>query len=227
MALNFISTDQLGHDNGIKAAVYGRSGVGKTYLVTTCPDPLFIAAEPGTLTLRHFPIKGIKITCIEDLEDTITWIYNAAEARPFQTIYVDSATEIGEVILANAKLTNTDPRKAYGELIDRMLVTLKQFRDIPNKHVVLTFKQESNADEVSKTTMYGPAMPGRALPPAIPYLFDEVFRLGVSKTQEGIEYRFLQTRPDLQYEGKDRSGVLDAVEPPDLGQVFNKILARK
>ena len=40
----------------------------------------------------------------------------------------------------------------------------------------------------------------------------------------GIEYRYLRTHPDIQSEAKDRSGVLDVLEPPDLTHIFNKIL---
>ena len=35
--------------------------------------------------------------------------------------------------------------------------------------------------------------------------------------------RFLQTQPDMQYVAKDRSGALDALEPPHLGYLLNKI----
>jgi hypothetical protein len=70
-------------------------------------------------------------------------------------------------------------------------------------------------------------MPGKQLDRELPYMFDEVLRLGIGQTQEGTTYRFLQCKPDLQYTAKDRSNVLDAVEPPDLGLLFSKILARK
>lgn len=226
MPLEFIMTNQMGVDYGIKAAVYGRSGSGKTHLITTCPAPLLLAAEPGVLTLRNFNIPGIRIQTVNDLADALEWLRYAAEAQQFQTIYIDSVTEVAEVVLANAKMLNTDPRKAYGELIEKMVMTIKAYRDLPGKHVVMTFKQESAQDEVSKITSYGPAMPGAKLGPQIPYLFDEVFRLGIMKNEQGQDVRFIQTRPDIQYDAKDRSGVLDMYEPADLSVIFNKILAK-
>jgi hypothetical protein len=137
---------------------------------------------------------------------------------------LDSITEIAEQVLSNAKLQVKDPRQAYGELIEKMNMLVRSFRDLPGKNVVMLAKQESHLDEVSKMTMFGPAMPGSKVSQQLPYLFDEVFRLGVGKTPDGTEYRFLQTQPDLQYEAKDRSGVLDAIEPPNLSHIFNKIL---
>lgn len=229
MPLNFIETKNAVQDQGIKVLVYGRSGAGKTRLASTAPNPLILSAEAGLLSLREFDLKGLRIDTVQDLTDVLEWVENSAAAKSFETIYLDSVTEIAEVVLSNAKVLAKDPRQAYGELIEKMTMVIKAFRDLPGRHVVMTAKQESHVDEITRVTSYGPTMPGNKMGQALPYLFDEVFRLGVAKTPApaNIEYRFLQTAPDLQYEAKDRSGSLDAVEPPDLGLIFKKILARK
>jgi hypothetical protein len=183
-----------------------------------------LSAEAGVLSLRGFEMPMIQITKVEDLVESLDWVTGSKEARQFQTIYIDSITEIGEVVLANAKRQVKDPRQAYGELIDKMITTIKAFRDIQGKHVVMTAKQELQKDENTGTSINGPSMPGSKVGPALPYLFDEVFRLGIQKDQDGNHYRFLQTFPDFQYEGKDRSGVLDPIEPPNLAHVFAKIM---
>jgi hypothetical protein len=227
MPLDFFMTDQMGIEYGIKALIYGRSGAGKTHLITTCPDPLLIAAEPGVLTLRGKSIPGIRIQTVNDLTDALEWIRYSEQAKSFKTIYIDSITEVAEVVLSNAKLLNTDPRKAYGELIEKMTMTIKAYRDIAGKHVIMTAKQEAAQDEVTKITSYGPSMPGAKLGPALPYLFDEVFRLGIGRDAEGKDFRFIQAIPDIQYDAKDRSGVLGQYEPADLSVIFNKILAKQ
>lgn len=58
----------------------------------------------------------------------------------------------------------------------------------------------------------------------LPYFFDEVFRLGVNKDQQGQSYRFIQTQPDFQFEAKDRSGALAPIEAPILSAIFAKIM---
>ena len=225
MALKFAvtSTSAIGH--GIKALIYGRSGAGKTYMARTAPAPLILSAESGVLSLRDVSIPMIEIRTVDDLTEAYTWLTSSAEAQQFQTIYIDSVSEIAEVILSNAKKQVKDPRQAYGELIEKMTMTLRAYRDIQGKHVVMLAKQESHKDNVSQMTTFGPSMPGAKLSEQIPYLFDEVFRLGIGKLPTGEEYRFLQTSPDLQYEAKDRSGSLEALEPPNLTHIFNKILA--
>jgi len=227
MAVHITTTQQAAQLHGIKCLVYGKSGAGKTKLAATAPAPIILSAESGILSLREFQIPMIQIKTVADLTEVHQWALNSAEAKQFATIYIDSISEIGEVVLANAKAQVKDPRQAYGELIEKMMATIKAFRDLPGKNVVMAAKQEPIKDEMTGIVQYGPSMPGSKLGPQLPYLFDEVFRLGVGKTPQGVEYRFLQTGPDLQYDAKDRSGSLDPVERPDLSFVFGKILGVK
>jgi hypothetical protein len=224
MTLQFTNTAQASVSHGIKVLVYGRSGAGKTMLAATAPAPIILSAESGTLSLRKAALPVIVIRTVDDLTEALQWLTHSPHARPFQTVYMDSITEIGEVVLANAKRQVKDPRQAFGELIEKMTSAIKGYRDLPGKHVVMVAKQESYKDDLTGITMYGPSMPGQKLGPSMPYLYDEVFRLGIGKTPQGVEYRFLQTATDLQYDAKDRSGALDAVEPPDLNHIFTKIM---
>lgn len=225
MAIKLTTTRQAALLNGVKVLVYGKAGHGKTRLCETAPQPIIISAEAGLLSLRHTDIPVIEIATIQDLDDALAWAKDSAESKQFWTICVDSISEIGEVVLSNAKKSSKDPRQAYGELIDKMGTIIRGFRDLPGKHVYISAKQEVIKDDFSGLSTYGPGMPGSKMGPAMPYFFDEVFRLGIGKLQDGSEYRFLQTRPDMQYDAKDRSGCLDMLEPPDLSGVFNKIIA--
>jgi phage nucleotide-binding protein len=224
MGLILTSTKNASNDRGIKSLIYGKAGAGKTFLASTAPDPLMLSAEAGVLSLRHHDITMLEIATIQDLVDAHAWLEGSAEARQtYQTIFIDSISEIGEVVLANAKKQVKDPRQAYGELIEKMMMLIRAFRDLSGFNVVMIAKQEPVKDEMTGVVVYSPSMPGVKLGNQLPYLFDEVFRLGIGKTKEGVEYRFLQTQPDMQYEAKDRSGALDAIEQPDLTHIFNKI----
>jgi hypothetical protein len=224
MALNFTTTDRAAALNGVKVLVYGQAGAGKTVLTSTAPAPFLISAEGGELSLRSVAIPMVKVATVDDLRDVYDWCSRSAEARQFQTICIDSLSEIAEVVLNNAKRQVKDPRQAYGELIEKMETTIRLFRDLPGRNVYMSAKMEPSKDELTGVIKYGPAMPGKQLAVKLPYFFDEVFRLGINKTPQGESYRFLQTQPDMQYEAKDRSGVLAPVEPPHLTQLFNKIL---
>lgn len=223
MALSIVSTKDASEDHGIKALIYGKAGAGKTSLAKTAPNPIILSAESGILSLRDVELPMIKIETVDDLSEAHEWLESSADAKQFQTVFIDSISEIGETVLANAKRQVKDPRQAYGELIEKMTMLIRAFRDLSGFHVVMLAKQEPTKDEMTGVVLYGPSMPGAKLGNQLPYLFDEVFRLGIGKTQDGTLYRFFQTQPDFQYEAKDRSGVLDAMEMPDLTHIFNKI----
>lgn len=224
MTLRFSTTDKAGTLHGVKVLVYGPAGVGKTVLSSTAPTPIILSAESGLLSLRKVSIPVVEIKTIDDLNEAYRWATESEEAKDIETVCIDSLTEIAEVILSNAKRQTKDPRQAYGELIDKMLMTVKAFRDLPGKHIYMSSKMEPVKNEITGVSTYVPSMPGTKVGPQLPYLFDEVFRMGINKTQDGASYRFLQTQPDLQYEAKDRSGALDFLEPPDLGHIINKIM---
>lgn len=236
----FSTTAQEITNSGIKCMVFGRSGMGKTMLAATLPQPIIISAESGLLSLspenitrvhgagawgvNYDPINVIKIKSMDDLAKALAWCKDPNNHQYFKSCMLDSLTEIAEVVLKNAKGLVKDPRQAYGALLEEMMDGVRQFRDIPNKHVVLVCKEEAFKDELTGSNKFGPMMPGTKLSAQLPYLVDEVFALRMGRAADGSQYRYIQTQPDLQYEAKDRSGRLNAQEFPHLGMIFNKIL---
>lgn len=238
MALNFSMSSYEAATHGVKCLVYGPAGVGKTCLCATMPTPIILSAESGALSLSRknlekvfgvgnpqvtYDIPMIKISTVQDLTDAHKWLMESNDAKPFLSVGLDSITEIAEVVLANAKRQVKDPRQAYGELIDKMTMLIRAFRDLPGKNVVVSAKMEFQKDEASGISKYMASMPGAKLGQQLPYFFDEVFRFGVSQTPQGEKYRFLQTQPDIQYDAKDRSGMLEPMEYPFLASIFQKI----
>ncbi len=227
MAIKLVSTNHIAHHHGVKMLVYGRAGAGKTTLCATAHAPIILSAEAGILSLRRYNIPVIQIKTIYDLFEAKEWVSKSSEAKNFHTICIDSLTEIGEVILSDAKQSMKDPRKAYGRLIEEMGRIIRSFRDLSGKHIYMTSKLEVNKDDITGISLSGPSMPGSKLSQQLPYLFDEVFHLGVKKDEKGKSYRYLRTDSDLQFEAKDRSGRLSEIEAPNLTYVINKILGNE
>jgi len=236
--MQIYSANQVAQGHGVKALVYGPAGVGKTSLFATAPSPIVLSAEAGLLSLKSqniermygvatagitydVPVKSV--TCMADIEEAYNYFIRNGDNGYFQTVGLDSLTEIGEVVLANAKVKSKDPRQAYGELLTEMEMWIKRFRDLPNRHVIMTAKMTSVRDDVSGLVKNGPSMPGSKLGSALPYYFDEVLRMHVNKETDGSHTRYLQTQPDMQNDAKDRSGMLDAQEQPYFFNIINKI----
>lgn len=225
MAFTLTTAREAAALHGVKFLVYGRAGAGKTRLCLTMPGPiLIISAEAGLLSIRNSDVDVALINTVEELEEVFQWVTEHEDAQVYVSICLDSITEIAEQVLSHAKENAKDPRQAYGVLIERMNTVIKGFRDIVGKHVYMAAKMEFDKDDVTGVKSFRAAMPGAKLGQQVPYLFDEVFNLDIGKDEEG-EYRFLRTNPTIQIDAKDRSGALEAVEPPDLGAIIEKILA--
>lgn len=221
--MKITTVNQVIHTAGIKVLVYGRAGVGKTVLCSTAPRPLIISAEGGLLSIRHTNLPVIEVKSIQDVWDAHTWLSSNKDAAHVDTVCMDSLSEIAEVVLSNERKKSSDPRQAYGGLADQMIQLVKAFRDLPGKNVVVTAKQVAVTNSVTGVSTYGPKAPGQQVGPDLPYLFDEVFHADVAKDNTGKTYHYLRTKANATVEAKDRSGVLDEIEYPDLTNIFNKI----
>ena len=220
MAINLRSTRGAAAD-GVKVLVYGQAGSGKTTLIGSLPDPLIISAEAGLLSLADLDIPFIEISDMASLREAYSYVASK-ECSQFQSIAIDSISEIAEVVLSHEKKNNKDPRAAYGEMQTQMTDLIRAFRDLSGKNVYMSAKMEKVQDE-SGRILYGPSMPGKLLPQSLPYFFDEVLALRVEKDEDGKPTRALMCDSDGLWSAKDRSGKLDAWETADLGYVINKI----
>lgn len=222
MAINIKSTKGL-HAQGIKALVYGHAGAGKTSLIPTLPSPIVLSAEGGLLSIADADVPFIEIATMADLMEAYQWLTDSAEAKDFQSVALDSISEIAEVVLTEELKRNKDGRAAYGELNSVMTGMIRAFRDLPGRHVYFTAKCEKAQDE-SGRMLYAPSMPGKSLTMQLPYFFDCVFALRVEKDAEGVLHRMLMTDSDGLWSAKNRAaGKLDMWEAPDLGAIIQKL----
>ena len=206
----------------VKVLVYGASGAGKTTLIPSLPDPVVLSAEAGLLSIRGSDIPFIEIDSIEALREAYSWLKDSDEAKAFQSIAIDSISEIAEVVLSSEKKLTKDPRQAYGAMQEQIADLIRAFRDLPGRHVYMSAKVERAQDDMGRL-LYSPSMPGNKTGQALPYWFDEVLALRAEPDSDGVVNRMLQTGTDGVWNAKDRSGRLDMWEPADLGAIIKKV----
>ena len=211
------SPSDLVQMQGAKILVFGASGAGKTTLCATAPGKtLIISMEAGLLSIKDKD----NVTAIE--------VKEASESGKldYDTVCLDSVTEMSEILLASEKARSKDPRRAYGEVIEVMTRTMRRFRDL-KIHVIFVAKEDKIRDEQTGVFHHQPMMVGAKLPVQIPYFFDEVLALRTftEENEEGkkIINRWLQTTIGDNYTAKDRSGKLETFEEPNLTHVINKL----
>jgi phage nucleotide-binding protein len=221
MAINLKKTGGL-TANGVKLLVYGQAGAGKTSLIRTLPNPVVLSAEGGLLSIQDADLPFIEVSTMEDLQEAYAWAKDSDEAKGFESVALDSISEVAEVVLQHELKRNKDGRAAYGELNTVMQELIRAFRDLPGKHVYMSAKLEKSQDEMGKL-LYNPSMPGKSLTQGLPYFFDEVLALRVERDAEGKTQRAIMCDSDGVWLAKDRSGKLEAWEAPDLGAIIAKI----
>ena len=221
MAINVKTTGSLSA-NGVKVLCYGAAGAGKTSLIKTLPNPIVLSAEGGLLSIQDADLPYIEITDMATLQEAYKWLTESADAKGFQSVALDSISEIAEVVLNAEKKATKDPRQAYGAMQEQMADIIRAFRDLPGRHVYMSAKLEKTQDEMGRV-LYAPSMPGNKTGQALPYFFDEVLALRVEKDAEGNTQRVLMCDSDGLWLAKDRSGKLAAWEAPDLGAIIAKI----
>lgn len=220
MAIQIKRTGQIS-TSGVKLLVYGQAGAGKTSLIQTLPTPIVLSAEAGLLSLQSANLFYIEISSMESLHEAYEFL-TGPEGEKFESVALDSISEIAEVCLIHEKKIAKDPRQAYGAMQEQMGEIIRLFRDLPAKHVYMSAKLEKTADEMGRI-LYAPSMPGNKTGQALPYFFDEVLALRIEKDADGATQRALMCDSDGLWNAKDRSGKLDAWEAPDLGEIIKKI----
>lgn len=204
---------------GVKALCYGPPGGGKTPLLNTAPRPVLLAIEPGLLSMRGSTIP----TCMADtpalIDDFFKWLFNSREADAYDTVGIDSVSEMSYRYLVPELSANKDGRKAYGEMSKKVFPHLSNLYYMRNKHAYLIAKQ--TFDDAGKRV---PQFEGRDLGSKVPHMYDEILHLAKVNLPNVGEVTAFRTRDTFDISARDRSGRLDEFEQPHLGNLFNKIL---
>jgi len=227
---------QLAKRFGVKSIVFGGPGSGKTPLINTAPRPVLLVTEPGMLSMRSSNIPCFEAFTIPQIDEFFEWLSKSPEAKNFDTLGVDSMSNIAELKLADEIKKQKHGMKAYGEMSQYVMAKANLLYYLPQKHIVLICKQTQT--ENGKQTMIQdgtivtepimqkrPYFPGKELNTLIPHLYDNVMHLaevsipGVQKPQ-----RALRTKEIPEVFSRDRLGNLNELEPADLSLLFAKAM---
>ena len=229
MALKQIT---LENTNRFIALVIGQSGIGKTSLLRTLPEgePVcVVSAESGLLCVRDLVeskrVQGFEVKTFAELGEVYQYLSTDGKTH-FKWIFIDSLNEIADSCVQAMKAKYPDRKDSFpmwGEYGEKMVGLIKAYRDLPYYNVVFICGDSTEKDDMNRQYV-GPLIPGNAVKERLPYFFDEVFYMVSLPDSEGKEKRSFITQPWTRYPAKDRSGRLELVEAPHLGNIKNKIL---
>ena len=125
---------------GAKLLVYGISGAGKTTLCKTVPGKtLVVSMEACLLSIKD--AKNVNAIEVKDAAE-VMHLHDALKSVTFQydTVVLDSVSEISEILLTWEKSRSKDPRMAYGNVQESVTNLMRAFRDL-NMHVLFLCKE--------------------------------------------------------------------------------------
>ena len=223
---DLVPASKLANNYGAKCIAYGGPGSGKTPLVKTAPRPVMLVIEPGMLSMRDATnVPAFEAYTVERINEFFKWLKESAEAKNFDTVCIDSVSQMAEVILEKKKKTISHGLKAYGEMAEDVLRILNDLYYLRNKHMYLIAKQDSY-DE-GGTSKRRPYFPGQDLKVKVPHLFDQILHIGPAMIPSvGNDIPAIRCKGTIDITARDRSGNLADLEPMNLTALFNKTMAQ-
>lgn len=206
---------------GMKSLVYGPPGTGKTPLVSTCPRPVLLATEPGLLSMRQSDVPTWIAPTQAKIDEFFKWFELSAEAKNFDTLAIDSVSQICDIALVEAKKKNSHGLKQYGDMAEYVSPYLERLYFMPQKHMFLICKEET-----TETGMRRPYFPGKVLPVSIPHKYDCILRLAKVAIPNVGEQTAFQCNGSFDVIARNRTGNLDTFEPPSFSALIQKAMAQ-
>jgi hypothetical protein len=204
--------------SGLKAIVYGPPGSGKTPVFNTATRPLLLACEPGLLSMRGSQVPTFQAHTPEALDDFFKWLFSSAETKNFDTVGVDSVSQLADVYLQAALKKHKHGLQAYGEMAEKVMDILRPLFFLKEKHCYLICKQTIEAGVMK------PYFLGKQLPTEVPHLYDAILHLGLHNVPQVGQVQSFQTKQSYDILARDRSGRLAEFEQPDFGAIIRKAM---
>jgi hypothetical protein len=165
----------------------------------------------------------VEVSKIQELRELHTYL--TQNPKLYDTVFIDSLSEIGEVALSEAKASTKDGRAAYMIMAETIAGMIKAFNEL-HCTVIMIAQEERVASEMIGQVdyLYSCAVPGKAFASKVPYKLDFVFclRARSSEGDDKIERAF-QTGPNGDYLAKSRSQRLETFEVADWSEIFKKL----
>lgn len=205
---------------GVKAIIYGPPGSAKTPLINTCPRPVLLACEPGLLSMRGSTVPTYQAFTAKSIDDFFDWFFKSNETKNFDTVAIDSISEMCAIYLDKAKKENKHGLAAYGQMAEDALKQLNPLYFTEYKHTYLIAKQEIVTD--IGIPFKRPYYPGRQLPAEMPHKYDVIAQLDIHNVPGVGQTRAFRCIGSIDTMARNRTGTLNEFEEPD----FSKLVAK-
>jgi hypothetical protein len=215
--------------------LYGRQGVGKTYLAASSPKPLIIDTEMGTAGIRR--VGGVRVLRVNHfpMMDSIYW-YLKDGKHPYETVVIDTLTRLVSHALRYVAGGDTESKK---QRLDEIRFTSKRdwgaatelMKDVIIRFSSLSLNVIFTAHETTYEIEDEEIVSGPVVNPGVRQVLlghvDITGRLVAKEVKkEGKKHPQVERRLLLglseSFESKDRSGILPStIRRPNMTEIIN------
>lgn len=237
MAITEISNETYEYNvDALKILVYGPPGSGKTWFIGTMPDVYIVALDPGLigLQLAGKKFRGVQVDTYDELMQVIDEIINGKRGQGAKSFALDHLGEVTTLSAEKRDLRN-QPNKlkqvTWGAISDDVRMAVRKFIDISNVRkvpVCVAAHQRIDKNELTKSILGAPDTVGK-FSQQVGGLFDMyLYSLQSVEWDAGVQKPkwSLSTIDHMEFQAKDRTGVLLVEEPNDYQTLYAKISAR-
>lgn len=223
MALKIKRTGSSEYTRHIKAIVFGEPGAGKTLMSSTFPNPFYVVADPGLMSIADRNIPFVEVEDTSDILGIKALLDQDAASReemlgfPVDTVVIDTIDEVQRILIqerlkSEKKTAMTLPD--WGWLSEQMQGIVRGFRNL-DMNVVFTCHLKEVTDGDTGRVYQKPGMQG-GIADQLPGFVDLSMAIVSSletviedNETKKIQRRILHTFPTPQMGFlKDRSGKL-------------------
>lgn len=235
----------------LKVLMYGQAGVGKTtqakYLQEAAGKGFILSGESGLSSIRSAHIDYLPFNSYDGENDPAKGVWSfmgivrAMQTEDFRKqgykwIMLDSLTELSDLIYdhcekaANNKGEKKNGFQLWGDYAALMLRSCKFIRDLP--YTVVISALEKTEEDDNGRTVYRPMVKGNGVSNQLPGLFDFVFNLvaSVSNDQPPVTVRRIVTSTvgGRLAKARDEHQALESVEnTASIVDILRKVTSSK
>lgn len=204
---------------------HGMGGAGKTRMTVSALDlgpVLHLDIEGGTMSIMDEissgAVQSMKIEKYEQFTNVMLELKSGKHS--FETLVVDSGTELQKLYLDMLGNKDMPTLQDYGKLSHETRKCLRFLRDLDMNLLYITLSKDEK-DEQFGSIVRKPSLTGKLPEEACGYM-DIVLYL-TTKEIDGQLERVAVTQPTERLYAKDRSGRLERYEKPDFTIIHHKI----